>query len=143
MNYQLLANGGIQRSDGALVPVSPGNADYQAYMAWVAAGNTPSPVPALTAAQAALATYNTAISAGYTPPGQSYTFALDSLTIALFRDILVRNVAGDTSSITIYDTAGTAHTFVISSAGTKAGALAFLQYLDGLIQTAEAAGAIQ
>lgn len=39
--YTLLASGGIQRSDGAVLPADPLNTDYQAYLAWVAAGNTP------------------------------------------------------------------------------------------------------
>jgi hypothetical protein len=57
--YTLLTNGFIQRSDGAVIPVDPLNTDYAAYLAWVSAGNTPTPVPGPTlqqaqAAQAAL-----------------------------------------------------------------------------------------
>ena len=33
----------IQRSDGAYVPTDPDNTDYQAYLEWVAEGNTPEP----------------------------------------------------------------------------------------------------
>jgi hypothetical protein len=37
----------IQRdSDGAFIPADPGNADWQAYQAWLAAGNAPNPAPA-------------------------------------------------------------------------------------------------
>ena len=40
-------NGNIQdlivRGDGAFIPFDPANVDYQAYLAWCAAGNTPLP----------------------------------------------------------------------------------------------------
>ena len=52
--YQLTTNqnGGVLRiSDGAFIPADPRNADYQAYEAWVAAGNTADPVPPQTWAQ--------------------------------------------------------------------------------------------
>lgn len=32
---------GIQRSDGAVVPIAPGNADFQAFLAWNQAQPTP------------------------------------------------------------------------------------------------------
>jgi hypothetical protein len=33
----------IQRSDGAWIPVSESNTDYQAYLQWLAEGNEPEP----------------------------------------------------------------------------------------------------
>ena len=45
MTYQLLASGSsVHRvEDNAYIPFDPANADYQAYLAWLAEGNTPLP----------------------------------------------------------------------------------------------------
>ena len=50
--YQLTTTSNILRtSDSASIPADPKNTDYAAYLAWLAAGNTPTPAPAPTAAQ--------------------------------------------------------------------------------------------
>jgi len=43
--YQLTQYTSILRSDGASIPPDPANRDYAEYLAWIAAGNTPTPVP--------------------------------------------------------------------------------------------------
>ena len=44
--YALIYNStSVLRSDGATIPDDAGNTDWQAYQAWLAAGNTPTPVP--------------------------------------------------------------------------------------------------
>jgi hypothetical protein len=41
--YQLTQSPGIVRRGDAFIPADPLNADYQQYLAWIAAGNTPEP----------------------------------------------------------------------------------------------------
>ena len=38
-----LTNSVIRTTDGAQIPFDPDNTDYQAYLKWVAEGNTPLP----------------------------------------------------------------------------------------------------
>lgn len=44
-DYQLLPNGILRLSDGASIPLDPTNIDFQVYLEWLAAGNTPDPTP--------------------------------------------------------------------------------------------------
>ena len=55
MTYQLLKDGLtgqltnlVKRSDGATIPFDPANTDYQAYLKWLEAGNTPQPADEVT-----------------------------------------------------------------------------------------------
>lgn len=52
ISYQLIADSTtVLRSDGVYIPADLANADYEAYLAWMAAGNTPAPASTPTAAQ--------------------------------------------------------------------------------------------
>jgi hypothetical protein len=42
-NIDGVENLAILRSDNACIPPDPANTDYQAYLAWLEAGNTPEP----------------------------------------------------------------------------------------------------
>jgi len=42
--FKLINDGMVNRlSDNAFIPFDPANTDYQAYLKWVAEGNTPEP----------------------------------------------------------------------------------------------------
>jgi hypothetical protein len=46
MTYQLTTGDTILRlADNAFIPPDPANTDYQTYLAWLEAGNTPEPAP--------------------------------------------------------------------------------------------------
>ena len=49
LSYQQLKNiitnevNSVKSSEGWIIPFDPSNTDYQAYLAWLAEGNTPEP----------------------------------------------------------------------------------------------------
>lgn len=71
----------IRISDGAIIPPDVKNIDYQEYLSWVAAGNTPDPVPEPTLDEQAAA-----IEA-------SYKLRLDA-----YKELLVSIIAADGTS---------------------------------------------
>ena len=85
MTYTLIANSSSVRrdADGAAIPDAAGNIDWQAYQAWLTAGNTPTPAAAPTSAQVAAAAYAAAIAAGLaitstSTPALTATYGVDS-----------------------------------------------------------------
>ncbi len=83
--YQLTSGAAVVReSDTALIPADPLNADWQAYQRWLAAGNTPDPIPAPSAAAQAQATYNTALANGLTATCASGATVCTSAIVATY-----------------------------------------------------------
>lgn len=68
-------------SDGASIPLAPGNTDYQEYLDWVGKGNTPAPAqtPAEIAAEA-IATANAA--------AKAELLAIDLASIRVIREYI-------------------------------------------------------
>lgn len=152
--YQLVTGfNGVQRSDGAMVPNTTGqarqNADWLAYQAWVVAGNTATPAPGPTAAQAAAtllqgglsvtSTATSALNGTYPcdPTSQSYIQA--EVTSILLNGTF----ADGTSSCVWADASGSPHTFTIAQFKTLASAIAAFvagcsKYAAGVIATAPA-----
>lgn len=82
--YRLTSSSTILRiADNASIPADPKNTDYAAYLAWVAAGNTPAPalsvVPQTVTRFQALAALHLA---GYLPAVQAIMAAPETPTMA-------------------------------------------------------------
>jgi len=46
--YKLINFGVLRLADNTFIPFDPANTDYQAYLKWVAEGNTPLPADEIT-----------------------------------------------------------------------------------------------
>jgi len=162
--YQLGQNGIVIRLlDGAIIPNDPHNTDYAAYLAWVAAGNTASPAPALTLAQAQAAQISTvtaacaaAIVAGFASSAlgaeHSYPSQMtdqQNLSASVLASLLPNLPTGWTTPFWCADTNGNwsyaSHTAAqIQQAGQdgKAAIVAAIQKKEGLVAQINAAATV-
>jgi hypothetical protein len=150
--YTLAKNGGVVTDSGSYVPPDPRNADWQAYQAWLGAGNTPQPVPAPSAAETAQATYAAALAVGLvttwsTSTGLNGIYALDQTTQfnMTAETVSILTNGSFTNGATTRNwpnAAGAFQSFTLAQFKALASAIAL--YLDGLasaLATASAGGA--
>ena len=110
----------IRTSDSASIPADPNNADYQAYLAWVAAGNTPTPVTvtiqqsaaALLASGLAITSTSTPALNGTYPCDSNATAEIDAQVSSILLNGVFTNGA---TSIEWLDVSGAAHAFSVSN----------------------------
>ena len=117
MTYALMHGSTVARSDGAIIPADPANSDYVAFLAWLAAGNTPSSAPTITQTPSQLAsaalvsvpvtfTTSTSLSATY---GISSEDRMDMLA-EMAELAKAATFTNGTTSIAWHDVSGNAHT---------------------------------
>jgi hypothetical protein len=112
--YALTATSNVLRSDGAFIPTDPRNAGWQAYQAWLVAGNTPTPYVVPPSVPTTLQIISTGT------PVLSGTYALSPLaldninSVALYIQV---NAAfpGGQSTITWPDASGGLHIFTTTA----------------------------
>jgi hypothetical protein len=97
--YALVLNStNIQRSDGVYIPADPLNADYAAYLAWVASGNTVTPVPAAALLAQQVAVYEAAIQLALDTYAQSWGYS-DLVTAASYANSTVPQYAAEAKAL--------------------------------------------
>ena len=120
MTYTLTASGnGVLRSDGLFIPFDPANTDYQAYLAWVAGGNTATPLPGLTSDQELASRIANGIAITSTSNSAlNGTYALDATSqaqifqIGLYANQFATFPSGGTT-LEYPDSSGTPHNFTV------------------------------
>lgn len=153
MTYTLQATsatGVIRDADGATVPDDPRNADWQAYQAWLAAGNTPTPAPAPSAAEVIQQNYASAIAAGLavtsaSTPALNATYGVNATAQANVTAIVTGiavglGLPGGGTSFVYLDATGAPHT--ITQAQFTSLAAAIRGYVYGLDLYAAGQGAL-
>ena len=85
MSYTLTGSKNVIRDDGAEIPADPRNADYQKYLAWLAAGNTPAAyVPVISVASCQLWQLQAVMTAAQWTAAQNAIAALNNPAITAF-----------------------------------------------------------
>jgi hypothetical protein len=107
----------IRDVDKANIPNHPDNIDYQMYQEWIAAGNTPNPVPPLDTGQEAIAQLAGGLSITFTSDTtNSGTYSTNEQHRVNLNGIssylnLNGNFPGNSSTVIIYDINNNRHSF--------------------------------